>query len=90
MSMLHHQYKELWETRFRKILELEKDSYHFYKNLLERNKTILEGTRIKNVLEQIMHEESQHARIAHELLRLVRTKRIQAWKKKSGVDGDGI
>ncbi|OGW86474.1 MAG: hypothetical protein A3C35_05405 [Omnitrophica bacterium RIFCSPHIGHO2_02_FULL_46_11] len=74
--MLDRHYKQLWETRFLKILESEKEAFLFYKYLIETNKNLLERTKAKPVLEQIMRDEASHARVACKLIRLVRRKKI--------------
>jgi len=73
--MLPEQVKELWEIRFQKILKGEKEAIVFYKDLLEKNQSLLEGLWVKDMLEQIMHAEVKHAQIAHELLSIVQRKK---------------
>ncbi len=68
------QFKELWEIRFQKILDGEKAALVFYKDLMQSYKMIIEGTKLQKILEHIAQEEAKHARIAHELLNLVRKK----------------
>jgi len=70
-------FRELWQMRFQKIFDLEKESFLFYRSLLENNASLLEGTRTKSILEQVMRDEVNHARIARELLRLVRQRKIK-------------
>ena len=74
--MLTKHIKELWMLRARKIFLAEKESYLFYRNLLEKNKRLLIGTRTKEILEQIKWEEVQHAKIARKLIRLIESKAI--------------
>jgi rubrerythrin len=69
--------KKLWEIRFKKVYDLEKESELFYQKLLEENKELLEGTKAKEILEQIRHDEIKHAKIAEELLNIVKQKKIQ-------------
>ncbi len=68
--------KELWQIRFLRILNLEKEGFRFYRRLLKENGSLFEGTKAKSVLEQIMREELKHVRIAGALLKLLREKKI--------------
>ncbi|PIQ85062.1 MAG: hypothetical protein COV74_10725 [Candidatus Omnitrophica bacterium CG11_big_fil_rev_8_21_14_0_20_45_26] len=68
--------KQLWTIRFRKIVNLEKEAYRFYQGLLAHYPDVLEGTKTKKLLEQIMKDEAKHAKIAHQLLQLVKRKQI--------------
>ncbi len=63
--------KELWQIRFQKILDLEKDSFDFYGNLLKEKSALLKEAGLDSVIKQIMRDEGKHIRIAIELLRLV-------------------
>ena len=63
--------RELWRIRFQRILELEEESFHFYKKLLKEKTKLLEETGIKETLRQIMRDEGRHIRIAKDLLRLL-------------------
>ncbi len=72
-KMIHNQFKELWEIRFQKLLDVERDSLVFYKQLLEKNKSILEGTNAKKALEKILAGEEKHAEVAYRLLQLVKS-----------------
>lgn len=62
--------KKLWLLRFQKILELEAESFHFYKKLLDGKSGLLEETGIQSTLRQILHDEGKHIKIARELIRL--------------------
>jgi len=74
--MRGQQYKDLWEIRFLHILSLEEESSAFYTRLLKQNKLVLEDTRLKGFLEQIVDDRRKRARIARELVQLVRKKRL--------------
>ncbi|MBI4550174.1 MAG: hypothetical protein HY714_04540 [Candidatus Omnitrophica bacterium] len=65
---------ELWTIRFRRILDLEKNGFLFYRRLLKRYKLYFEGTRAKEVIEKIMRDEIRHVWLAKQLLALVKTK----------------
>ncbi len=73
--------KQLWEIRFLKIFTLEKEGFLFYRKLLAKGEALLEGTGAKPILEGIMKDELKHVRIARELLRLVRSKKIPEERK---------
>ena len=79
--MLKKQYKELWETRFRKILDGERNALAFYRQLLAENEKLLLGTKAKGLLKEILRDEAKHARIARELIRLVGGKIISENKQ---------
>ena len=63
--------QKLWEARFCRILEMEKESLDFYRNLLEAYAPTLEGLKSKEALEKIAADEAMHVRIAGELLRII-------------------
>ncbi len=63
--------KELWYIRFKKILELEVESFNFYKQLLEEKGGLLKDAGIQSTIKQIMRDEGKHISIAKELLELV-------------------
>lgn len=63
--------KELWQIRFRRILELEEESFDFYRKLLREKSEILEKAGVKATLQQILQDEGRHVGIAKELMRLV-------------------
>lgn len=63
--------KELWQIRFQRILELEEESFEFYKKLLKERSEVLEKTGIAPTIKKIMSDEGRHIRIAKDLLALV-------------------
>lgn len=63
--------RELWRIRFQRILQLEEESYEFYRNLLREKAEILEQTETRSTIQQIMRDEGKHIQIAKDLLRLV-------------------
>ena len=63
--------RKLWQLRFQKILELEQESFDFYKKILKEKSALLEESDIKPILKQILHDEGKHIQIARDLLRLV-------------------
>jgi len=85
-EMLKKQYSELWETRFRKILDSERTAIAFYKRLLKENEVLLSGTKAKVLLKEILRDEKKHARIARELIRLVSKKMIL---ENNGINKEG-
>lgn len=70
--MSRHDERELWRLRFQKILQLEEESFEFYKALLREKGPLLEEAGIQSILEQILHDEGKHIRIAKDLVRLIR------------------
>ena len=89
--MLNKQLKELWSIRFRKIFELERDSFYFYRTLIKSNSDLLEGSEAATVLRKIMQDEVQHMRAALELIQIVERKEIlenAADQISSEVDSD--
>ncbi len=78
------QLKALWEMRFKRILKLEKESFHFYQELLARNRHLLEGTRAKEKLEVLIKDERRHAQAAERLLRFVDQKAKKTNGKNEG------
>ncbi len=74
--MLEEQYKELWMTRFQKMLKSERDSLAFYKRVLKENKSLLSDTKAKRLLEEISRDEAKHARIVRALIHLINEKVI--------------
>jgi len=67
--------KSLWEIRFSKILNQEKESYLLYKRILEEHGVLLEGTQAKESLEGILKDNLRHVRVASRLVRMVRQKK---------------
>lgn len=63
--------KELWQIRFQRILELEEESFEFYKKLLKEKSEVLEKNGIKRTIKKIMSDEGKHIRIAKDLLSIV-------------------
>lgn len=63
--------QKLWKLRFQKILDLEQESFDFYKKILLEKPALLEETGVKSILQQIMRDESRHIRIAKKLLGMV-------------------
>jgi len=62
--------KEIWRLRFLKILQLEEESFEFYKKLLEEKDRLLEESGAKPRLKQILRDEGRHIQIAKRLLHL--------------------
>ena len=66
--------ERLWETRFRKILDLEQDSLGFYRELSSREDLMAENPRLKELLEEILNDEEQHTTICRELIQMTKKK----------------
>lgn len=69
--MLNNQIKDLWLMRFRKIYDLERDSFYFYKKLINGNAEFLQDSDARDILRKIMRDELNHARAALELLKII-------------------
>ncbi len=69
--MLNNQVKDLWLIRFRKIYDLERDSFYFYRKLINSNTELLQDSDARNILRKIMRDELNHARAALELLKIL-------------------
>lgn len=64
-------YKELWELRFRKMLDLEKKSVVDYQGLLDECKKHLKNHSIVPHLEKMIADEKRHAKLVEELQRIL-------------------
>lgn len=62
--------KKLWRLRFEKILELEQESFQFYKKLVEEKEELLTEAGIIDTLKEIIRDEARHINIARELVQL--------------------
>ena len=88
-KMLKKQFKELWQLRFRRILDGEKESYIFYKGLLRKNEGLLEGTKYQKILEEIMRDEVKHIRIVRQLIQLICESKKETGCEEKKVEGGG-
>ncbi len=70
------QLEKLWESRFHKILELEEDLVRFYQRLADNEDLLAESPRLRELLEEILNDETQHTTICRELLNMVRSKKL--------------
>ena len=75
--MNFEQYCELWEIRFRKIEDLEKDSLKFYRNILKKFDSLLKQSQSKDIIEGILKDEAKHLLIARELIEVVKRKKAK-------------
>ena len=69
--MNQKQARELWKLRFLRILQLEEESFEFYRRLLKQKSSLLAKGGVQPILKEILRDEGRHIRIAKELLRLV-------------------
>ncbi len=74
-KMSRRQILDLWEGRFQKLLRLEGEAYAAYRLLLKKYSHLLAGTRLRQMIREIMLCESEHIRIAQKLLDIVRKKK---------------
>ena len=61
-------YKELWDIRFSKMLELEKKSVVTYQALLDECKKGYEFEAIKPHFERLITDEKKHVELVEELI----------------------
>ncbi len=85
--MLGQQYKELWMSRFQKMLKCEQYSLDFYRRILKENEQLLSNAKAKRLLEEILKDEAKHARIVHELIHLINEKVIPDNKEMANQGG---
>ena len=64
-------YKELWNIRFSKMLELEKQSVVTYRSLLEECKKKHRGHSIESHLERLIKDETKHTSMVEELIHIL-------------------
>ncbi len=84
--MNREQIGRLWESRFHKIMEMERDSLDFYRDLSEKDGLISESPRLREILEEILDDEERHSVISKELLKVV-TRKIKTDKGKDEEEG---
>ena len=65
-------YRELWNIRFLKMLELEKKSIQSYEALLEECRKKHKGHSIEPHLERLIADEKKHERLVRQLLEILR------------------
>ncbi len=66
-------YKELWNIRFNKMLELEKQSVVAYQALLDESRKRHKGHAIEPNLEKLIVDEKKHTVLVEELLKILGT-----------------
>ena len=74
---------ELWEMRFTRILNQEREALVYYKRILEQHGHILDGTRVKQIIRKIMRQEAGHIAIAKKLLEIVEANRKQRTSREA-------
>ena len=84
--MNREQLEKLWETRFHKILELEENSLSFYQDLADRDDLLAANPRLREILEEILNDETQHTTICRELLEIVRSKKNKKQGEEFGAE----
>lgn len=73
--MNREQMERLWESRFHKIMDLERESMQFYRDLSEKSDMIAENPRLKEMMQDILEDEERHEVICKELIRIVDAKK---------------
>ena len=69
-------YHELWSIRFKKMLELEKQSVVTYQALLDESKKKHKGHSIEPNLEKLIADEKKHVLLAQELIEILNRQSI--------------
>ena len=64
-------YKELWNLRFQKMLKLEEQSIEDYQEILKSCEKSKEPEEIRDKLEQLIADETRHAKYVRELIKIV-------------------
>jgi len=77
------QYCQLWETRFKKVLNSEQTAYEFYKALIRKFSLLLGRTGIKEKLEEIAKDEEMHIQVARELMDVMKRAAARVKKEKT-------
>ena len=65
-------YRELWQLRFAKMLELEKKSVRDYAALLEECRRLHKNHSIEPHLERLIADEKKHTLLVEELLDILK------------------
>ena len=73
--MSDRQFNQLWELRFKKVYQAEKDSFIFYRDLLNRYGSILERINATAIIKRIIKEEIVHAKIAVRLMKIIKKRK---------------
>ena len=64
-------YRELWQIRFNKMLDLEQKAVTEYKALLEESRAISKGHSIEPHLESLILDEGRHVSLVKKLLAIL-------------------
>lgn len=64
-------YKELWDLRFKKMLELEEKGVAAYQALLEEVRKKHKGHAVETHLEKLITDEKRHVVLVGELLKIL-------------------
>jgi rubrerythrin len=64
-------YRELWDMRFRKMLELEESGVHAYEGLLAELRRAQREHALVPHLERLIADEKKHALLVRELLEIL-------------------
>ncbi|HTL71599.1 MAG TPA: hypothetical protein VL404_09950 [Candidatus Eisenbacteria bacterium] len=65
-------YKELWQSRFQKMLELERGAVRDYEELLAESRAKFKKAALEAHLEHLIADEKKHARLVEELLEILK------------------
>ena len=64
-------YKEIWNIRFKKMLQLEKQSITAYQTLLDECKKKYKGHSVEPNLELLIKDEKKHVLLVEELISIL-------------------
>ena len=65
---------DLWGIRFRKLVKMEEESREFYQRLLNENAAAFAHIQGTKLMDEIIRDEAQHARIGDALLDILNRK----------------
>ncbi len=68
----------LWEQRFKQIVKVEVESIREYQSLLERFSHLLDGTKVRKIIQKIMRDEAKHVQLSKKLFDIVKNKKQRA------------
>ena len=73
-------YSELWNIRFKKMLDLETQSVTTYQVLLDECREKYKGHSIEVHLEQLIKDEKKHILLVKELIRILGSQKSKSSK----------
>ncbi|MFT5207431.1 MAG: rubrerythrin [Candidatus Omnitrophota bacterium] len=71
----------LWEHRFKQIVKLEVESSQEYQHLLKRFSHLLDGTKVRKIIQKIIHDEDKHVAMSKKLFDIVKNEKKRRLEK---------